>query len=251
VRLALADCYSANKDWASLEAFLADQKWGNLEFLRLALLSQAASGQQNQIAVEANWRLAVHQAADNLGPLTTLLSLASAWHRDQAREDLLWHIGQKFHGERWTFQELARLYTAAGNTRGLNKLYSAMTSDDPSDPLPKNNLAATCLLLKHNLPRAHQLAYENYLRNPAQPIIASTYAYSLHVQGRTKEALVTFAKLSPEALETPGIALYYALLLTADGQTNIAAKYLAAASEQSNLLPEEKELLAQAKQPRP
>jgi hypothetical protein len=250
VRLALADCYIANKDWAGLEAFLTDQKWGDLEFFRLALLSQAVAGQQNQIAADANWRLAVHQAPDSLGALETLLNFASTWHRDQAREDVLWRIGQKFPKERWAFRELARSYIAGGNTRGLNKLYAAMALEDPTDPLAKNNLAATCLLLKHNLPKAHQLASENYLRNPAQPVIASTYAYSLHLQGRTKEALTAFARLSPEALETPNVALYYALLLTADGQTETAAKYLAAV-EQSDLLPEEKALLTEAKRPPP
>ena len=127
-------------------------------------------------------------------------------------------------------------------------MYAALALDDPKDPLVKNNLAATCLLLQRDLPKAHRLASENYLRHPAQPVIASTYAYSLHLQGRTKEALTAFARLSPEALEAPNVALYYALLLTADGQTATAAKYLAAAG-QSQLLPEEKALLAAAKQP--
>ena len=106
-------------------------------------------------------------------------------------------------------------------------------------------LAATSLLLKLNLSKAHALAKEVFTQHPKEAIVASTYAYSLHLQGRTKEGLGVLEKLSPGALETPSVALYYGLLLSASGETNKAAKYLDIA-QKADLLPEEKALAAEA-----
>jgi Flp pilus assembly protein TadD len=101
------------------------------------------------------------------------------------------------------------------------------------------------MLLRLNLSTAHELARETYAQNPEDGIIASTYAYSLHLQGRTKEGLDAFKKLKPETLDQPLVAFYYGLLLSASGQTNQAGKYLSLASK-SELLPEERNLMAQA-----
>ena len=52
-------------------------------------------------------------------------------------------------------------------------------------------------------------------------------------------------KLKPEALETPSVALYYGVLLSASGDTNKAGKYLGIARK-ADLLPEEKALATEA-----
>jgi Flp pilus assembly protein TadD len=95
------------------------------------------------------------------------------------------------------------------------------------------------------LRKAHELAKEVFAQNPDQPIIASTYAFSLHLQGRSKEGLAVMQKLKPDVLESPSVALYYGLLLSATGETNKAGKYLDIA-QRSDLLPEEKALAAEA-----
>jgi Flp pilus assembly protein TadD len=134
---------------------------------------------------------------------------------------------------------------AAGNTHGLNKVYSTTVSYAPNNFLAQNNLAATSLLLRLNLSKAHALAKEVFTQHPKEAIVTSTYAYSLHLQGRTKEGLAVLEKLKPEALETPSIALYYGVLLSASGETNKAGKYLSIA-QKAELLPEEKALAAEA-----
>jgi tetratricopeptide (TPR) repeat protein len=187
----------------------------------------------------------MRDAGDRLGPLTALMTLATTWGQDQARDDLLWQIAQHFPRERWALRELEHLYLAAGNTRGLNKVYSTMTSYAPGNFIAQNNLAATSLLLKLNLPRSHALAKEVFTQHPKEAIVTSTYAFSLHLQGRTKEGLGVLEKLPPEALENPPVALYYGLLLSASGETNKAAKYLGIARK-ADLLPEEKALVAEA-----
>jgi tetratricopeptide (TPR) repeat protein len=245
VPMAFVDSYLARKDWPGLEAFLQTQKWSDLEFLRCALLSRAASEQKQNLSAEARWRMATREAGDRLGPNIALLGLAEKWGRKEAREELLWQIVRRFPRERWALRELERLCLAADNTIGLNKVYATMASYDPKNLSARNNLAATSLLLGLNLSKAHEIAKELHLQHPEEAIIASTYAYSLHRQGRTKEGLAVLGRLKPEALETPSVALYYGVLLSAMEETNQANKYLALA-QQSKLLPEEKALAEEA-----
>ena len=245
VPLALVDCYLATKDWPGLETSLQAQKWGDIECLRFAFLSRAAAELNQKLAAESHWRSAVRLAGDRLGPLTALLGMATSWGRNQAREDLLWQIAQRFPRERWALIELERLYSAAGNTHGLNRVYSIMASYAPKNFAAQNNLAATSLLLRLNLAQAHELAKEVFAQHSDQAVVTSTYAFSLHLQGRTEEGLAVLQKLKPEALETPSVALYYGLLLSATGETNKASKYLVIAKK-ADLLPEEKALAAEA-----
>lgn len=245
IPLALVDCYLAQKDWRGLDTSLQEQKWGDLEFLRFAFLSRSAAELNQKLAADSRWRTAIRGAGDRLGPLTALMTMATTWGRDQTREELLWQIAQRFPRERWALRELERLYLAAGNTRGLNKVYTTMTSYAPNNFVAQNNLAATFLLLKLNLAKAHALAKEAFTLHPKEAVVASTYAFSLHLQGRTKDGLGVLEKLKPDALETPSVALYYGLLLSASGDTNKAGKYLAIA-QKADLLPEEKALAAEA-----
>jgi predicted Zn-dependent protease len=242
VPLAVVDCYLANKDWAALETFLQEQKWPDRESLRWAFLSRAASELKQNLAAEARWRTAVREADDRLGPLMALLGLASSWGREKAKEDLLWQIAQKFPGERWTLRDLERLYLASGSTRGLNKVYATMSRYDARNLAAQNNWAATSLLLRLNLAKAHELAKDVFSRQPGDAIAASTYAYSLHLQGRTQDGLAVFEKLKAEALEMPPVALYYGVLLSAGSDTNRAEKYLTI-GQKGSLLPEEKALV--------
>jgi hypothetical protein len=242
---ALVDCYLAKKDRSGLESHLEAQKWGELEFLRFAFLSRTAAEQNQRLAVEARWRSAMREAGDRLGPLNALLLMATGWGRQSAREDLLWQIAKKFPAQQWALRDLERSYLAAGNTRGLNKLYSTMASYAPKNFTAQNNLAATSLLLRLNMTRAHELAKELFSEHPDDAIVTSTYAFSLYLHGRTKEGLAAFAKLKPEALEAPSVAIYYGLLLSEAGEIGKAAKYLGVA-QKSDLLPEEKALVTEA-----
>jgi hypothetical protein len=248
VPLALVDCYFARKDWTGLEQSLQGQQWGDLDFLRFAFLSRAAAQQQQDTAADTRWRMALQQANDRLGALAALLSLASSWGRDTFREELLWQIIQRYPNQRWAFGELDHHYQAVGNTRGLNKLYAAIMNYDSANTTVKNNYAATALLLNINMAKAHETIKELYAQHADDPIIASTYAYSLHLQGHTRQGLGVLERLKPADLEKGSVPLYYALLLRMDGQTNKAAKYLELARRPSlYLLPEEKELLAATK----
>ncbi len=245
VPLVLVDCYFARQDWTGLEGYLKTEKWQDLDFLRFAFLSRAAAKQKQDLTADSRWRSAVRETENQLGALSTLLNLARTWERPKAEEELLWQIGERFPRESWALRDLERLLMSLGNTRGLNKLYAMMASHDSTNFVVQNNLAATSLLLKLNLAEAHKLARELYAAHPEEAIIASTYAYSLHFQGRTKEGLAVLEKLMAETLELPPVALYYALLTSAAGQPAKASRYLVLA-QKAELLPEEKALLAEA-----
>jgi len=247
VPLAFVEYYVAKKDWAGLDDFLQAGKWGELEFLRLAFLSRVALEQKQGAAAETRWRSAVREAGERLGALMTLLGLAGNWERDRAKEELLWHIAQRFPRERWAAPQLGRSYLKTGNTLGLHKVSELVASHNSKDFQAQNNVAATALLLKLDLPKAHQLARENYLNHRDQPIIAATYGFSLYLLGRTNEALEAFEKLAPPELESPAVALYYGFILASSGQLTKADKFLHIAKvNTAAYLPEEQALLGQS-----
>ena len=242
--VALSECYIARRDWTGLDAYLQKENWAEMEFLRYAYLAHAAFSQQQTRAAESRWAMAVQKAGDRIGALTLLANMPYASKTAEAREELLWKIAQRHPTEKWALRELERQYAGRGNTSSLNKVYSTLSSYEPKNIYARNNFAATALLLGRNLPEAHQTASELYAAHPNEPVIASTYAFSLHLQGRTRPALAALEKLPADKLESPTVALYYAVLLKADGQTNKANHYLSCATN-SITLPEEKALLIQ------
>jgi tetratricopeptide (TPR) repeat protein len=246
VQLAVVNYYVSASDWPALRSFTSKSNWGEMDFLRSAFLSHAWQQLGETLVADGEWHAAVGQAGERFSALTALLDLASRWKLEGQREDLLWQIVQKFPRERWAQQALERLYFAAGDTAKLNVFYSRLLSFSPEDTGLKNNLAATSLLLKTNLTQAFFLAKEAYGQKPDDPFVASTYAYSLYLQGRTREGVAAMEKMKSESLEQPSVALYYGVLLSASGDTNRAARFLAIAKHKGQLLPEEVFLLAVA-----
>ena len=242
---AIAECLMTAKQWSPLEDFLTDQKWGEQDFHRLALLSRAMAEQKRPLAADAQWRLAVLSAGNRFAALFVLAQLAGQWGRVETEEKLLLQIAQKFPRDNLANRELTRIYHETGNTAGLNKLSAAMVVAHPNDPIAKNNLAATLMLRNQNLSNAHELARQAYDKLPDNPVIVSTYAWSLHLQGRTGDGLAALEKLNRQALNEPAVALYYGLLLRAVGQNASAGRYLSM-PQPARLLPEERALLTQA-----
>jgi len=246
VRQALVDCYLNSGDWKSLREFLSNGNWGDMECLRLAYLSRTWKQLGDWLAADGDWRAAVNEADNRLGALNALLQLAIRWDMKPQQEDLLWRIVQEFPDARWAGNELARLYSADGNTDGLRQLYSRLLANSPDNARDKNNLALTSMLLKTNLNQAFQWAEQAHAQSP-DAATASTYAYALQLQNRTRDGLAVLQKLPANDLEQPAVALYYGSLLNAAGETNEAAHFLAiAANKDDRLLPEEKRLLLEA-----
>jgi thioredoxin-like negative regulator of GroEL len=242
-RLALVDCYLANKDWQALMNFTSKGDWRDAEFLRKAFLSHGLSELGISSAAETDWEAAVESAGERPGSLVALADLAGRWDLEPEHEDLLWQIVRKFPKGGNAGKELEQVYFRAGDTRKLNELYGTLLAAFPQNIDIKNNLTATALLLKTNLPQAYLRAKENYDQKPDDPSVVSTYAYALDLQGRTREGLAVMEKLEPASLEKSSIALYYGVLLTATGETDKGAHFFQLAQTQGGLLPEEKVLI--------
>lgn len=247
LRLAFVNYYYTEQDWTGLRSYTSGGNWGETDFLRAAFLSQAWSRLGDGLVADSVWQTAVGEAGGRFSALTALLDLSRRWQMNEsATDDLLWRIVQNFPRERWAQQDLERRYFVAGNTAKLKQLYTRELAFSPQDITLKNNLAATMLLLKDNLPQAYQLANDAYAQRPEDPVVVSTYAYSLHLEGRTQDGVAALGKLKPELLEQPSVALYYGVLLAALHQTNLAAPFLEIARTKGRLLPEEIKLLAAA-----
>lgn len=253
VRLALVDCYLNSTNWLALRKLTAGTDWGEADFLRLAFSSHAWSELGEPLMADGDWRSAVSEANEKLGELNSLSELAGRWNMSREQEELLWRILQRFPNATWAELELEhcypsdlqRRYFASGNTKGLYQLYSENVSLQPENMELKNDSAATALLLKTNLKQAFKWAAEDYAQKPNDPTVASTYAYALYLQGRSKDGLAAFQKLDAAAFKQPSIALYYGVLLRAVGQETEAATYLHIALTEGQLLPEEKQLIAE------
>jgi len=244
VRLALSDAYVQNGDWRTLRDFTSRGNWDDMEFLRLALVAQAWSQLGIPQVADSNWGAAINACDGRFGALTALLGLAEQWKLPDRQEKILQQIVQRFPRERWAVRALEQSYLTAGNTAALQQLYARILPVFPADTGLKNNLAATCLLLNTNVPQACQWAAEAYAQTTNDVVVTSTYAYALHLEGRTAEGLAIFQKMDAAHLEQPAAALYYGVLLAAAGETNQAAPFLQIARNYSHWLPEEQRLLA-------
>jgi predicted Zn-dependent protease len=246
VALARADCLMALGDWAGLQTLLKDAKWDGLDFMRLAMLARACGEQRQEFSAQTEWHAATRAAAEHPKQLGVLVSMANKWGWDKEKEEVLWILVERFPAERWALQSLSQTCLAAGNTRGLFKVYSKLVDREPANVAAMNNLASVSLLLNLQTNKACEMARDAYLKATNVAAFASTYAWSLHLQGRTAEGLKVLEALKPDRLEVPGVALYYGAMLAAVNAPAKAKKYLDLA-ETGQLLPEEKGLLADSR----
>ena len=110
---------------------------------------------------------------------------------------------------------------------GLNRIYDSRLElpAGSEDVTNRNDFACTSLLLGIHLPRAHAIARQLHEQTPKDLILASTYAFSLQVQGKTNEALKVFSKFEPKTLEEPAVALLLRLA-TGRHRRNLSRKKL-------------------------
>ncbi len=239
VSMALADLHMSRADWPALEKAVAKAKWGEADFLRNAILSRACREQNQEMSSSAAWIEAVRGAGSNPKKILALARQAAGWGWQREQEELLWTLVERHPAERWAAPELARLVAEARSTTKLNRLSTILLSQLPANhpglPGTKNNFAATSLLLNQQVTRASEMARDLYTLNPSNEVFASTYAYSLLMQGRRDDALKAFAAIKPEALENPSVAIYYGVILGTNSPAE-AAKYLDLAAK-GELLP--------------
>jgi Flp pilus assembly protein TadD len=245
VPLAWADSYVALRKWGELEKFLQAEHWIGQDHIRIALLALAIKNQSGKQGTAFAWDRAIRLASDAPGPLNTLAQLALNWGWVAEAEQALWHAAAKFPTQPWALTSLQHLCVARRDTAGLRRVYQTSVQRDPKDKLARNNFVMLSLLSGKDLAAANADAAELYKAEPGNPVFASTYAFSLHLQGKTKEGIEVLQALKPEQLDNPAVSVYYGVLLSAAGQARTAKDYLNR-SEKAFLLPEEVALVASA-----
>ena len=195
------------------------------------------------------WRIALNDAATRPEQLSILLQLVRGWGWEDESRDLLWTMVERLPSEEWPLQTLERVYAAKEDSEGLYRVYQTLLDKHPDSPLLKNNVANLGLLLGRNKERSVELAREVYEVAKTNALIASTYAFALYKQGNTPEALKLMQTFPETELQRPEVALYYAVLLASAGERAKAGQYFSAA-EKGHPLPQEKALIAEAKQGR-
>ncbi len=243
--ISVGDAHVALGQWKELESYLMSAPWPGLDHVRFAMLTLARWKQTGGQRQSAAWNMAVRAASLSPGALNTLAELAASWGWGAEAENTIWHAVERFPDQTWPLQTLEQFYMIRRDSLGLLRVYAARLRKDPEDRLAVNNYAMMSLLMNRDLGNAEQLAADLHAAEPTNPIFSSTHAFSLHLQGRTKEAIEVVRSLGPAALEDPSLSLYFGVMLTTDGQKDAAEPYLRRAAT-AYMLPEEMALLRQA-----
>ena len=243
--IAIAAAFAEQKNWSRLRRWTRSESWGEEDYLRLAYQGFAAR-QSRQSSADAEfdtlWRAALHAAADRPDREINLARLASKWNLPIESEDVWSRLSHTPPNRREALDSLYRLYRGKNELKKLYDVLQRLHEASPNEIGITTNLARLGLNIDQNTKQAQQLAKQAYERAPDDVNCAVTYAFSLYVQGRTTEGLEVLQKVPPEALHEPHSAVYAAILLLDENQTDGAKEYIQVA-KRGPIYIEEKHLL--------
>jgi Tfp pilus assembly protein PilF len=245
VRLSQCECYLAAGQRAELPDHLNEQHWAEDDYLRHAVLAYTYRRAEEDSLARIEWKRATRCAGRQGDAQRRLVRLAGAWGWEMEAQELLWAIGREGPSGRWALDLLGQSCILSGRTDALRQVLELAWSVDPGDVVAKNDWAAACLLLRTNLDQAHTQARAVFSQDRVR--FASTYAYSLYLQGRLPEALDVLRGLPEDLGRRPNTAAYYGILLAAADRPSEARIYLDLA-ERGVLLPEECDLVQAARE---
>lgn len=239
-----AQCELQLGQWRELQNDIQHQNWNELDFTRHAFLARSLREQGLTEASSAEWGVALQTAGQQKGSLISLFRLAVGWKWNSEVEQILWTLVNQYPEEKWATPMLADALTSWHRTSSLVQLFNILHKRDPQNLAIANNLAMTALLTGAKEVDPNALALEAYQESPTNASYASTYAFSLYMQGKNAAALKIMQQLAPKDLNDVSIAGYYGLVLKANGNNAEAKTYL---NRASGALPEEQALFNQAK----
>jgi hypothetical protein len=241
VKINEAEAYLAMRDWTALDAFLEKSHWADGEYLRKLMIIRC----QRELGQpwEKDWGqlVALVEASPPEGFLVAQLIIGWGWRPEAI--DLLWKAARQPQTNALALESLWQIYGQSNETRELLRVAKAQGELDPANPTMKNNEAFLSMLLMGGSERAERLAREATQAKPKIPEWAATYAYALHLQGKNAEAKKVMLSQPAEALARPGIALYAAIVLAANGEADQAREALTKLNPRG-MLPEEQKLAA-------
>jgi thioredoxin-like negative regulator of GroEL len=251
VAVSVAEAFTEMKNWSRLRRWTRNGSWDNADYLRLAY--QAFSAHQSRQAsadaeFESLWNAAERATYEQPERLLELARLATKWKLSIEAEELWSRLSRNPPTRREALDALYQTYRTNNDLRKLYNVLQRLHDTSPDEAAITANLARLGLNIDQNTKQAQQLAKQAYDRAPQNVNCAVTYAFALYATGRTSEGLEVIRKLPAESLHDPHLAVYVAILLLDDNQTQGAKEYIDAA-QKGKLYVEERRLLedAQAK----
>lgn len=250
VPLAIAESLSCARDWSALAQFVSGKNWHEGEALRLAIenhaLQQRGKGEATAADAGTAWRSALKLASGHPDQLALIARLEEGWGYQTQAEETWWLLANGSTNARDALGALQHLYQAAHDSRGLLRVAKRALELNPNDFVAANNCASLGLLL-HSDNSSRRLAAKLHAQYPTNAALAATYAFALHIEGKTADGLQIIGGFNEAQLGIPAVAAYYVVLLVANGETDRALHFLPTAKKAA-LLPEEQQLLSDAMQ---
>jgi hypothetical protein len=246
--IAIADSFANVKNWSRLRRWTRSGSWGESDYLRLAYQGFAAR-QVRQAGAEAEfeslWRSAERAAEGDSQRELNLARLATKWNLLIEAEQLWLRVAKDPPFRREALDALVRIYRSSNDLPNLYRTMQRLHEIAPGDPETAANYARLALLLDQNTAEGHRVAKEAYDRAPGSINCAVTYAFSLYGLGRTAAGLEIIKKLPADQLHDPHAAVFVAVLLIDENQSEAAKEYIEAA-QHGPIFVEEKKLLDEA-----
>jgi len=239
VQITAAEAYLALYDWNGLKTFLATCHWEGCEFLTRAMLIRCK--RELSQPWENEWKQLVTEVETNPSDGLLLAQVATGWNWRNETINLLWDAAASPKTNSKALEYLWDIYSRTSDTLEMLRVAKEQLRLDPSNPVTKNNYAFLSLLMFGASENSERLADEATIANPNIPEWAATYAYALHLAGKEAKATKVMDKLSPSALGRPGVALYYAIVLAANGDYPKARESLSNLNP-NGMLPQERKL---------
>ena len=193
---------------------------------------------------ETVWRAALAATKSRPDRLAPLAQLAEGWGYTSEAAEAWWMIATGSENAKPALVALQRLYQSSKDSHGLLRVAKRALELDPTDLVAANNCASLGLLLNGDS-SARRLAAKLHVEYPTSTVFSATYAFALHLEGKTAAALKVMETLNETQLRHPAIAAYYFVMLVENGNLERANTFLAAAN-QAVLLPEEQKLFTAA-----
>lgn len=239
IRMEMARSFAAFGDWKKLRYFLANEQWGDSDYMRRAYLSRCSRElEASETPSKVAWSEAINATGNRGDALLALARMALQWRWDSEAADALWQAVSKSNRSNEALNALVSFYFSRQQTAGLYRVYSLLMDRNPADANIRNNYVIFSLLLDKDKSHVLTIARELHEKDLASPVFASTYAFALYCCDQNPKAMEVMSALKPEELKDPSIAAYYSAILSAAGRDDEARKYRDLAKG-ANLLPEE------------
>jgi Tfp pilus assembly protein PilF len=193
----------------------------------------------DQTTADAAWNRALSTAEGQSDLLEILARLGTQRGDSRHTEAALWKLAAEENCPRWAIDALWDAALKHGTSAERYKASKLVTKADPKSVSARATWILLALLTGQDADAPDREAKSLQAGNILDPEANIVAALSLHLQGKTDDALALLTALPPTQLQAPRVGFYYGLLLAASGNPTAAVNQLRA-STKAIILPEER-----------